>query len=50
MSMVPEREVVNKSTLDHEPLVEMEGKTGLSKSNKEFLSKIDKVFEKMSKE
>ncbi|RMC39063.1 ParA family protein [Lactobacillus sp. ESL0233] len=49
IAMIPEREVVNKSTLDHEPLVEMEGETGLSKSNKEFLSKIDKVFEKMSK-
>lgn len=50
IALIPEREVFNKTTLNHEPLINMEkGKSSTPKA-REFFEKIDKIFDTFTKQ
>lgn len=46
--LIPEKELFNKSTLAHEPLVEMEKDPKIKNRNLAFFKEIDQIFEKMA--
>lgn len=48
--LIPERELFNKSTLTHTPLVEMEQDSQIKNRNSTFFKEIDEIFEKMTAE
>lgn len=50
IALIPERELFNKSTLTHTPLVEMEQDSAIKNRNSAFFKEIDEIFEKMTEE
>lgn len=47
LAVIPEKELFNRSTLDHKPLVEMKTDLSLYSKNKNFFDSIEKTFEIM---
>lgn len=49
IAFFPERELMNKSTLTHVPLVDMKNDTTLTKSNRDFIETVEDGFETILK-
>lgn len=45
IALIPEREIFNKTTLNHEPLINMEQENNSTQKAKEFFENIDNIFE-----
>lgn len=45
IALIPEKELFNRSTLDHTPLSEMEQQKTIYKQNEQFFDELDKTFE-----
>ena len=49
LAVIPEKELFNRSTLDHNPLVKMKEDPILYRNNKKFFDLINETFETMEK-
>ena len=50
IALIPEREIFNKTTLNHKPLIKMEQESNSTQRAKEFFENIDNIFETFAKQ
>ena len=50
IALIPEREIFNKTTLNHKPLIKMEQENNSTQRAKEFFENIDNIFETFAKQ
>ncbi|WP_225360875.1 ParA family protein [Fructilactobacillus lindneri] len=50
IALIPEREIFNKTTLNHKPLIKMEQENNSTQRAKEFFENIENIFETFAKQ
>jgi len=50
IALIPEREIFNKTTLNHDPLIRMQQENNVTQTTREFFKNMENVFDTFTKQ